>query len=94
MMSPVARDYGLGVIVMGRGARRIITHGGTNEGFQSRFMALLDGSGEGLVIMTNGDNGGALAAAIQRTLAEAYGFDWIRRRAGAASAKRAGQLKV
>ena len=76
MMTADAGGSGLGVMIMGgRGGRRIITHGGTNEGFQSRFMAFLDGSRAGLVIMTNGDNGGALAAAVQRTVAEAYGFD-------------------
>lgn len=74
MTTPVLSGYGLGVIVMERGGRPIITHGGANEGFESRFVAFLDGSRQGLVIMTNGDNGGFLAAAIQRTLFEAYGL--------------------
>ncbi|SMF77199.1 CubicO group peptidase, beta-lactamase class C family [Allosphingosinicella indica] len=75
MATPVLGDYGLGVIALDRGGRRIITHGGSNAGFQCRFTALLDGSRQGLVVMTNGDNGGALAAAIQRTVAGAYGWD-------------------
>ncbi len=74
MATPVLGDYGLGVTVMERGGRRILTHGGANEGFECRFVAFLDGSREGLVIMTNGDNGGFLAAAIQRTLFEVYGL--------------------
>lgn len=74
MMTPVLADYGLGVGLMERGGRRILTHGGANEGFESRFVAFLDGSRQGLVIMTNGDNGGFLAAAIQRTLFEVYGL--------------------
>ncbi len=74
MVTPVLGDYGLGVTVMERDGRPIITHGGANDGFQSRFVAFLDGSRQGLVIMTNGDNGGFLAAAIQRTLFEVYGL--------------------
>lgn len=74
MMTPVYSDYGLGVTVMERGGRRIVTHGGANAGFECRFAAFLDGSRQGLVVMTNGDNGGFLAAAIQRTLFEAYGL--------------------
>lgn len=75
MATPVLGQYGLGVIVVARGERTAITHGGSNEGFQSRFAAYLDGTRQGLVVMTNGDNGGALAAAIHHTLAQAYGWD-------------------
>ncbi|HEX8223682.1 MAG TPA: serine hydrolase domain-containing protein [Allosphingosinicella sp.] len=74
MMTPVSSDYGFGVTVMERGGRRIITHGGANEGFECRFLAFLDRSRQGLVIMTNGDNGGFLAAAVQRTLTGVYGW--------------------
>ena len=74
MTTPLLADYGLGVTVMERGGRPIITHGGANEGFECRFVAFLDGSRQGLVIMTNGDNGGFLAAAIQRTLTGVYGW--------------------
>ena len=72
MMTPFLADYGLGVTSMERRGRRILTHGGANDGFECRFVAFLDGAREGLVIMTNGDNGGFLAAAIQRTLFEVY----------------------
>jgi len=75
MMTPVLSNYGLGVNVIERGGRRAVSHGGTNEGFQSRFVAFLDGAREGVVIMTNGDNGGLLAAGLQRTIARAYGWD-------------------
>ena len=74
MMTPLLANYGLGVMVGEVAGRRFITHGGSNEGFQCRFTAFLDGSRQGLVIMTNGDGGGRLAAAIQRTLAQAYGW--------------------
>ena len=75
MLTPVLNDYGLGVSIFARGGRRIVTHGGSNRGFQCRFAAYLDGSGQGLVIMTNSENGGLLAAGILRTLAQAYRWD-------------------
>jgi CubicO group peptidase (beta-lactamase class C family) len=74
MVNPVMSNYGLGVVAAGPGGRWFITHGGSNEGFQCRFAAFLDGSRQGVVIMTNSENGGRLAAAIQRTLAQAYGW--------------------
>jgi CubicO group peptidase (beta-lactamase class C family) len=74
MMTPILSGYGLGVNIAEREGRRIISHGGSNEGFQCRFVAFLDGSRQGLVIMTNGENGGFLAAGIQRTIAAAYGW--------------------
>jgi CubicO group peptidase (beta-lactamase class C family) len=74
MMTPVLVNYGLGVRAGQSAGRSFITHGGSNAGFQCRFVAFLDGSRQGLVIMTNGDNGGRLAAAIQRTVAQAYGW--------------------
>jgi hypothetical protein len=74
MMTPVLSDYGLGVRTLERDGRRVIAHEGVNEGFASRFTAFLDGSRQGVVIMTNGDNGGVLAAGLQRTIARAYGW--------------------
>jgi CubicO group peptidase (beta-lactamase class C family) len=74
MMTPVLVNYALGVAVGGTDGARFIAHTGSNEGFQCRFTAFLNGSRQGLVVMTNGDNGGRLAAAIQRTLARAYGW--------------------
>ena len=76
MTTPVLSDYGLGVTLMERGGRPIVTHGGANEGFECRFVAFFDGSRQGLVVMTNGDNGGVLAAAIQR-LVQAMGEDTL-----------------
>lgn len=74
MITPVLADFGLGVRVLRQDDRTRITHGGSNAGFRCQFTAFLDGRHEGLVIMTNGDGGGALAAAVQRTIARAYGW--------------------
>jgi len=62
------------VTVVQRGGRTAITHGGTIVGFQCRFVAFLDGSRQGLAVMTNGEDGGRLAAGIQRTIEGAYGW--------------------
>lgn len=76
MMTPVLEDYGLGVRISTRDGRRAIAHSGANEGFVSQYVAHLDGEREGVVIMTNGDNGGALIGPILGVLAMHY--DWMR----------------
>lgn len=74
MATPVLADYALGVTVTRVGGRVAISHGGGNAGYRCRFVAFLDGAREGVVIMTNSDNGAALVAAIHFTLARAYGW--------------------
>lgn len=74
MTTPVLNGNGLGVIVARRGGRLAIEHTGSNQGFRCAFLAFLDGKREGFVVMTNGDNGGALIAEIQRALATSYGW--------------------
>jgi CubicO group peptidase (beta-lactamase class C family) len=72
MMTPILGDYGLGEVLGRRGGRQTFEHGGGNRGFQCNSFAFLDGSRQGVVIMTNSDTGGVLAAEILRTLSEAY----------------------
>lgn len=74
MLRPALPGHGLGVVAQDRGGRTAITHSGSNEGFRSFFLAFLDGRREGVVIMTNGDNGGRLAAEIARTIGRASGW--------------------
>lgn len=74
MVTPVLQTYALGLICGRRGGRPTIEHGGSNAGFRNDFMAFLDGSRQGAVVMTNGDNGGALVAQVLGTLGEAYGW--------------------
>jgi len=74
MMTPVDANYGLGLALGRWGGHPFIQHGGGNMGFQCNAFAFLDGSGQGLVVMTNSDVGGVLASEIQRALAAAYGW--------------------
>lgn len=57
MYTPGKKDYGLGYIVKRLpNGNRLIYHGGSNRGWRSQF-ALLPESGNGLVILTNSENG-------------------------------------
>lgn len=74
MTTPVLPPYALGLVSGTRGGRPTIEHGGSNAGFRNDFMAFLDGSRQGAVVMSNGDAGGLLVAQVLGTLAEAYGW--------------------
>lgn len=74
MLTPVDGNYGLGVGIGQWGGHPYFQHGGSNEGFQCNAMAFLDGSRQGVVVMTNGAFGGLLAAEIIRALAIPYGW--------------------
>lgn len=63
---------GLGPQLGGSTQRRYFMHGGTNAGFRCRFFAYDDG--DGVVVMTNGDNGGRLIDEIVRAVAHEYGW--------------------
>jgi CubicO group peptidase (beta-lactamase class C family) len=63
---------GLGPQLGGSTSRKYFTHGGANAGFRCRFVGYTDG--DGVVVMTNGDNGGALVDHIIRTVAREYGW--------------------
>jgi CubicO group peptidase (beta-lactamase class C family) len=66
-------NYGLGLGVEGEGAGRWFGHGGSNEGFRCD-MRLYTESGDGIAVMTNGDDGSALAREIERAAADVYGW--------------------
>lgn len=74
MLSPVASGYGLGMIIEPRGDRLAIQHSGGNEGFQCHAFALLDGSRQGVVVMTNGAGGWMLAREVLASLQASYGW--------------------
>lgn len=62
----------IGVVVGGSTARKYFNHGGANAGYRCFMVAYQ--SGDGAVVMTNGDNGGPLIEAILRTIAHEYGW--------------------
>jgi CubicO group peptidase (beta-lactamase class C family) len=66
-------NYGLGVGLSGSGAARAFGHGGSNAGFRCTMLVLLE-SGNGAVVMTNGDNGGRLGVEVVRAIAAEYNW--------------------
>ncbi len=58
-LTPVMQDAALGVFVAEKGEARYFTHDGGNTGFSCQLTACLD-DGNGVVIMTNSDNGSIL----------------------------------
>ncbi len=64
---------GLGPFLSGTGTARRFEHGGVNAGFNCKFVAYVDG-GQGAIVMTNSDSGGALCEEILNAVAVAYGW--------------------
>ena len=70
MLTPVRDSYALGTGVQSPKGRPVLSHSGSNEGYQCLYFAYQ--RGEGAVIMTNGDNGGALFGEILGSVAREY----------------------
>ncbi|HSM06831.1 MAG TPA: serine hydrolase domain-containing protein [Longimicrobiales bacterium] len=70
---PAFQNWGLGFGLNGAGDSIRFGHGGANEGFRSQWVVYRD-TGDGAVIMTNGDRGSALIGEILRSLAHVYGW--------------------
>jgi len=73
MLTPGLGNWGLGVGLKGSGRSTRFSHGGANEGFQGTLVAYAE-TGQGAVVMTNSDNGGALAKEIVLGIAKEYGW--------------------
>lgn len=75
MVTPVGvGPYAVGFSVEKRGEGWYFGHGGSNWGFQCYMVAHVL-KGYGVVVMTNGDNGGGLAQEIRRRIEQAYQWD-------------------
>lgn len=76
MLTRLKGNYGLGLFVGEIKGQQVFQHGGHNEGFRTMMVAFTR-SGQGAVVMTNGERGDALAAQIIRGIAAVYGWnDW------------------
>jgi len=71
MVTPRRDGYGLGLGIEEEGRTQYFSHGGANEGFRALLVASAN-RGYGAVVMTNSDNGSALAQEILRAIAAAY----------------------
>ena len=73
MLTRVLGEYGLGFTLRRREASNVFGHGGSNDGFKCMMIAFVDGD-SGVVIMTNGDLGQALASELTRAIATEYNW--------------------
>jgi CubicO group peptidase (beta-lactamase class C family) len=73
MLKPIMADYGLGMESKGEGRAASFSHGGSNEGFRCQMFAYRE-TGQGAVIMTNGEAGAPLMDEIMRSIAAEYGW--------------------
>jgi CubicO group peptidase (beta-lactamase class C family) len=65
--------YGLGAAIACDGASLVLMKRGQNVGYQG-YLMLYPASGQGMVVMTNSDNGSKLAEALIKRAASAYGW--------------------
>jgi CubicO group peptidase (beta-lactamase class C family) len=73
MLTPIKGNWGLGPALYGAHGNRRFGHDGANEGFQSTMVAYVE-KGDGIVVLTNGDQGKRLADDIVRAVAADYGW--------------------
>jgi CubicO group peptidase (beta-lactamase class C family) len=78
LLTKQAGEYGLGLGVAGEGKTFTFGHGGSNEGFKCMLVAFAE-TGQGAVVMTNGDQGSRLADEVLRAIAKEY--NWAARQA-------------
>jgi hypothetical protein len=75
MLTPVGvGDYAVGFAIQKIGQGWYFAHGGSNWGFRGTLLAHKV-KGYGLVIMTNADQGGAVANELSRRIQRAYEWD-------------------
>jgi hypothetical protein len=79
MVTPQLGGYGLGVWLAGKEKSATFSHPGKNEGFVCILFAYLE-TGQGAVVMTNGDGGNGLFNEILRAIAQEYGWPDYRQR--------------
>lgn len=72
MLTPISSGWGLGVWLPPDGEFRF-QHGGRNEGYHSFFMMLVP-SGNGMVIMTNGESGDEVIDEVYDLIVSSYGW--------------------
>jgi CubicO group peptidase (beta-lactamase class C family) len=72
MLTPGKNNWGLGPMTGGSREKPYFGHSGSDEGFESNLIAY--NSGNGAVIMTNGQNGAQLAVEIMATISRSYGW--------------------
>jgi CubicO group peptidase (beta-lactamase class C family) len=75
MLTHQKDDWGLGFALETPGHKLRFSHGGSNEGFRCTLQAYTEAPGQGIVIMTNGDQGWNLLNEILRAVSKEYGWE-------------------
>jgi CubicO group peptidase (beta-lactamase class C family) len=73
MLTPQIENVALGWFVDGEGNSARFSFGGANVGYKSRMLGYMN-SGQGVVVMTNSENGAELGTEIIRSVAAEYGW--------------------
>lgn len=73
MLTPTLGWYGLGFGIIEKESWRRFEHGGWNEGYHCLMSGYI-GTGQGVVWMTNGENGKLLGQEVMRGLAKVFGW--------------------
>ncbi|RRB00909.1 serine hydrolase domain-containing protein [Larkinella rosea] len=69
--------YGLGPMMQNEGDSLLFIHGGSNEGFRSLYVAQAH-HGNGVVVMTNSDNGFTIIYDLMRSISKVYGWNFYK----------------
>lgn len=72
LLTPGKGQWGLGLRIGGDEQHRYFEHGGVDEGFISELIAFENG--DGLAVMSSGENGGQINNELVRTVAYEYGW--------------------
>ena len=73
MLTPQIDNVALGWFVDGQGSSKRFSFGGSNVGYKCRMLGYMN-SGQGVVVMTNSENGAELTSEIIRSVAAEYGW--------------------
>jgi CubicO group peptidase (beta-lactamase class C family) len=73
MLTPGLGDWGLGLSVRGEGEWLTFSHSGSNEGYRAILIAY-PRRGEAVIIMTNGENGGAIMGPVTQAVGRVLGW--------------------
>lgn len=73
MLTPVKGSYGLGFNISDIGAEKSFAHDGSNAGYKATLVGYVQ-SGDGVVVMMNGDQGFQLGEEIVRAVSAVYGW--------------------
>lgn len=77
MLTAGMGHWGLGLEIGGPAANPYFSHGGVNEGFVNIFY-MFEKSGDGAVVMTNGDGGGQIGDELIHSIANEYNWPDLR----------------